>query len=116
MTVRVLLDETQYRRPSCKQQPWSISSLQEWGVEFRVFKPDRGTYAVMHAKTWVIDGTTALTGSPNFTNNGMENSEEVLTVIRCDEYVTGYLEWFERLWSIAIVVDHGAPPDATAGR
>ena len=62
----------------------------------------------MHAKTWVIDGTTTLTGSANFTNNGMEYSEEVLTIIRHDEYITSYLEWFERIWRVAAVVERGA--------
>ena len=51
ISVRVLIDETQYKKPSCKQQPMSISHLLEWGVEFRSYKPDRGVYAVMHAKS-----------------------------------------------------------------
>ena len=35
ISVRALIDETQYKKPSCKQQPMSISHLLEWGVEFR---------------------------------------------------------------------------------
>ena len=68
----------------------------------------------MHAKSWVIDGTTVITGSPNFTNNGMENSEEVLTIIRNEDYITNYLEWFERLWRVAEVVDRGIPATSAA--
>ena len=107
--MRVLIDASQYKKPSSKQQPSSISLLLEWGVEFRAFKPDRGEYAVMHAKSWAVDGSTVITGSPNFTTNGMERSEEALTIIRDDGYITNYLEWFERLWRIADVVDRGAP-------
>ena len=55
-----------------------------------------------------------ITGSPNFTNNGMENSEEALTIIRNEEYVTTYLEWFERLWRVAEVVDRGIPATSAA--
>ena len=83
-------------------------------MEFRSFKPDRGAYAVMHAKTWVVDGTTALVGSPNFTVNGMEKSEEVLTIIRCDGYISQYMEWFEQLWGVAEEVNTGTPTPAAA--
>ena len=114
VSVRVLLDDSQYRKPSCKQQPDSISRLLEWGVEFKTFSPDRGQYAIMHAKTWVIDGSVAVTGSPNFTNNGMEKSEELLTVIRHDGFIADYLVWFERLWQVAEVVTRGSPSDAAA--
>ena len=112
--MRVLLDDTQYRQPSCKQQPAAIAFMKEWGVEFRSFKPDRGAYAVMHAKTWVVDGTTALVGSPNFTVNGMEKSEEVLTTIRCEEYISQCLAWFEQLWGVAEEVKVGIPDSAAA--
>ena len=67
----------------------------------------------MHAKSWVVDGATALVGSPNFTVNGMENSEEILTIIRSEEYISDYLEWSERLWGIAVVVDRGSMAQAT---
>ena len=108
VTVRVLLDDSQYRNPSSNRQPGVIRDLLQWGVEFRAFNPDRSRYAIMHAKTWLIDGTTVLTGSPNFTNNGLDNSEETHTVIRRqDEYVTKYLEWFERLWAVSTIVTQG---------
>ena len=115
VSVRVLLDETQYKKPSCKRQPESISHLLEWGVEFRSYKPDRGSYAVMHAKSWVVDGATVITGSPNFTVNGMENSEELLTIIRNDDYISEYLAWFERIWRIADTVERGIPLAAASG-
>ena len=112
--MRVLIDEGQYRKPSCRNQAQSIDSLLEWGVEFRSFNPGRGGYSVMHAKSWVVDGATAIVGSPNFTVNGMENSEEVLTIVRSEDYISDCLEWFERLWGIAGVVDRGIPIQSAA--
>ena len=58
----------------------------------------------MHAKSWCIDGTTLVGGSPNFTSNGLECSEELMFVIECDSgenLITSYLEWFENLWSVS---------------
>ena len=109
VSIRVLLDSSQYESPSCRCQPEVISLMMEWGVQFRTYRPDRGRFAIMHAKTWAVDGSVALLGSANFTNNGMENSEEVLAVIRNDGYISDYLAWFERLWNVATVVTKGAP-------
>ena len=103
--VRVLLDEGQQKKPSSKQQPARVRTLQEWGVQFRLFSPTgRGRHAVMHAKSWCIDGCTLIGGSPNFTSNGLECSEELMIVVECDSgdnLITSYLEWFENLWSVS---------------
>ena len=80
----------------------------QWGVEFRQWKPDRGKFAIMHAKSWVIDGSTALVGSVNFTDNGVDNSEELLMVVRHDDFITTYMEWFERIWAVASGVERAA--------
>merc|ERR1712039_774079 len=83
--VRVLLDEGQHKRPSSKQQPVRVRTLQEWGVQFRLYSPaGRGRHAVMHAKSWCIDGSTLVGGSPNFTSNGLEHSEELMFVFEGD--------------------------------
>ena len=101
--IRVILDEGQQRKPSCSQQKARVNTLREWGVQFRVYSPpDRGRHAVMHAKSWCIDGSILVGGSPNFTSNGLEKSEELMFVSEVDpgeEAVTDYLEWFEGLWS-----------------
>ena len=76
-----------------------------WGAEFRMWKPDRGRFAIMHAKSWVVDGSTALVGSVNFTNNGVDRSEELLAVIRDDACISKYMEWFEGLWAVATEVN-----------
>ena len=50
---------------------------------------------------WCIDGSILVSGSPNFTQNGLEHSEELMFVVESDareEIMTTYLEWFENLW------------------
>ena len=97
--VRILLDRDQQLKPSAKMQPARIAELLAWGVEVRTYAPDRGDFAALHAKTWLVDGLTLIAGSANFTTNGMERSEELVTVIRDEDAATIYLEWFERLWA-----------------
>ena len=84
--------------------------MNQWGVTFRRYSPPRGQYAVMHAKSWLTDGSRLLTGSPNFTRNAAEHSEEILVVLRgsgAQECITKYLEWFEGLWAQAQEVHSG---------
>ena len=46
-------------------------------------------------------------GSVNFTTNGVEKNEEHLLILKDDELITTYLEWFECLWLGATVVSDG---------
>ena len=108
--VRILLDAHQFSSPSCRSQPARVAEMIQWGVTFRRYSPPRGQYAVMHAKSWLIDGSTLLTGSANFTHNAAGSSEEILTVLRgpgMQECITKYLEWFEGLWALAQEVHSG---------
>ena len=116
VSIRVLLDAGQYAEPSAGRQPGAIEQMLHCGVEFRTYKPDRGKSAIMHAKTWAVDGSVAITGSANFTNNGMLNSEEAIVVIRHPGYITSYLEWFEQLWGQGDPVTRGAPEEFLAAR
>ena len=59
----------------------------------------------MHAKTWILDGATALSGSVNLTHNGLENNKEHLFRITDPECVHDMLMSFEELWSESQVVD-----------
>ena len=105
--VRILLDGGQHASPSCKQQPARIAELLEWGVEFRSFSPGRGTYSVLHAKTWALDGRVYLGGSANFTSNGLEKSEEQLVIVKDENFLASYMDWFEGLWAQGKVVTAG---------
>ena len=108
VSIRIIIDQGQCANPSGRRQIGSILHLMQWGVEFRKWKPDRGKFAIMHAKSWMIDGSIALIGSVNFTDNGVNHSEELLTVVRDDDFITPYMEWFERIWAIASVVEREA--------
>ena len=116
VSIRVLLDAGQYAEPSAGRQPGAIEQMLHCGAEFRTYKPDRGKFAIMHAKTCAVDGSVAITGSVNFTNNGMLYSEETMAVIRDQGYIAGYLPWFEQLWSQGAPVMRGAPEEFLAAR
>ena len=62
---------------------------------------DREEHAIMRAKTWGVDGKTFVGGSPNFTSNGLERSEEMMVIIESEEVMTNYLEWFKSLWRVS---------------
>ena len=104
--VRILLDGGQHASPSCKQQPSRIAELLAWGV-VRSFSPGRGTYSVLHAKTWALDGRVYLGGSANFTSNGLEKSEEQLVIVKDENFLASYMDWFEGLWAQGKVVTAG---------
>ena len=91
VSVRILLDKAQlYRQRGGRSESERVLDLMEWGVEFRAFAPDRGDFSALHAKAWLVDGSTQLCGSPNFTRDGMECSEELLLIIKsAEELVAG---------------------------
>ena len=70
-----------------------------------MLKPEGGSFASLHAKTWVCDGEVYLGGSSNFTNNSMTNNIENLLVVKSEPVITKYMEWFERVWAIAEEVE-----------
>jgi phosphatidylserine/phosphatidylglycerophosphate/cardiolipin synthase-like enzyme len=84
--VRVLLDETnlgKHTYPFVEKLPlkgapnWSaVSKLLDSGVQVGWYQP-RQKYEMLHAKTAVIDGTTGLIGSANFTVRAWGQNREV---------------------------------------
>ena len=62
---------------------------------------------MMHAKTWALDGRVYLGGSPNFTTNGLERSEEQMVIVKDEPFLASYMDWFEGLWAQGIVVTTG---------
>ena len=77
--------------------------LREAGVEIRVFKPrfQGHGFASLHAKTWILDDSLALSGSVNTTDCGMQGNKEHMFVISQQEAVVKLLADFEGLWSVA---------------
>ena len=71
----------------------------------RIHKPPGGGFAVLHAKSIVIDRRTLLTGSVNLTHNGFENNLEHMFKINVQSTVQQVLQHFEDTWNGAEIVD-----------
>ncbi len=61
-----------------------------------------GNTFILHHKVIVIDRTTVLTGSFNFSANAIDSNDENLVIIRDPDLAAQYLAEFDRRWSEAI--------------
>jgi HKD family nuclease len=100
VTVRLALDRGQDRPDSLG------SALRAAGLEVRFVsgKPnaDGSPGGLLHSKFLVVDGTTVMTGSNNWSSTGVSINEENNVVIHGgpdDELVAGYRCHFEALWA-----------------
>jgi len=76
---------------------------------------DTNRYA-MHHKVIVIDGTTVITGSFNFSRNAAETNDENLLILRGNrEIARAYLDEYERLSGSQVEVSDRDQPVATTG-
>ena len=101
LPVRLLLDGTQVKNPSCKRQPQRLAELTEWGVEIRSYKPPGGGFAAMHSKLIIVDREVLFTGSVNLTHHGLEKNEENLIVTSVSNAVASAVTRFEEVWALA---------------
>ena len=100
--MRIVLCKRQALSPSSRRQEERVRSIIQEGAQVRVCDPDNGSkFGVMHAKTWLIDGEIYIGGSSNFTDNSLMNSIENCVVVKQEEFVATYLDWFEGLWARA---------------
>lgn len=63
--------------------------------------PTRGVHeqgALMHHKYLIVDGSTVLTGSTNWTDDAFSREENVLIVLDSPSIAAAYLTNFEELW------------------
>ena len=60
-----------------------------------------GNPFTMHHKVFVIDETTVVTGSFNFSNNATESNDENMVIIEDADLAAQYLAEFDRLWDEA---------------
>ena len=99
VSVRLVLDESQVKEPSCSMQHQKMIELLEWGVVLHKLKAGSG-FAILHHKMWIVDGETFFSGSVNPTHNGLTNNVEHLLEIKGAEAVNAALvhlnELFER--------------------
>ena len=101
--VRLVLDESQVRKPSCSMQLQRMLELIEWGAS--VYRLRVGTgFAILHHKLWVVDGETLLSGSVNPTHHGLTCNEEHLLEIKHVGAVNDALAHIEGLVARATLV------------
>ena len=105
VSVRIVIDRSQYRGPSCSTQYARMIELLEWGVEMWTYSPPAGGFSVLHDKLWLVDAATLLTGSVNPTHNGFTNNEENLVRIRESVSVSNAMNRFLEVLASAAPVD-----------
>lgn len=64
-----------------------------------------GNNGILHHKVFIIDETTVITGSFNYSNNAVESNDENVLIIRDADIAALYLDEFLRVQSIARSVD-----------
>ena len=67
----------------------------------RTLKPTGSGFASMHAKAWIFDEKTVLSGSCNLTHGGFDNNVEHMFRITTPSVVTKVQAEYEKLWKIA---------------
>jgi cardiolipin synthase A/B len=91
VSVRVLLD------PSERPSDPSATSLRAHGVAVRLY---RSTGEKLHAKAAIIDGSTVVLGSANWTVSGFEHNHELDVTIPADGAVaTSFEEQYQSDWA-----------------
>ncbi len=108
VAVRVAMDSGQDQEGSLSRR------LAEAGLDVRFVKgrTHEGSYAgLQHAKFMIVDGTTLLTGSDNWSSTGTSINEENTIVVRAqstsDALLSGFQCHYEAMWS--------DDPDAAVG-
>ena len=102
--IRLILDRGQFLDSSCSQMFTKVRDIWQQGAQIRLLDPKGGQYTHMHAKTLIFDYHTVLSGSANFTHNGLERNTEHLFRFTDPQTVEEVLQGFEEDWDIAIPV------------
>ena len=91
VSVRVLLD------PSERPSDPSASSLRAHGVTVRLY---RSTGEKLHAKAAIVDGSTVVIGSANWTVSGFQHNHELDVAIPASPPVaTSFEEQYQSDWT-----------------
>lgn len=114
-----MFDKANFKISWCARRSQRVKELHEAGCEMRLLIPRAGSYACMHAKTWIIDKEVVLTSSVNLSHNGLENNQEYLRhLLRNSEVRTvGQLvEDFGTTWAHAVPGTKEHPREIQAKR
>jgi phosphatidylserine/phosphatidylglycerophosphate/cardiolipin synthase-like enzyme len=94
--VRLLVDANKYKENRTTQELLAGAI-----IPFRLAYGRRGRGSKMHHKFMVVDRTTVLTGSYNWTLESEDENHENLIVMREAALVEAYLREFDALWTDA---------------
>lgn len=109
VSVRVAITDDEINRPPMAP---AFDALIDMGGEIHRIRPGTRRDSLMHHKFCVIDETTVITGSYNWTRRARENAENVTVIRHHPSFVAQFLDTFEQ-----IVGQHtGAGPDIDSGR
>ena len=99
--VRMIFDAEQFwsSYSSCRRQFCRCREALEADIEIRTLRPVSAKGApAMHSKGLILDGSTALIGSANFTENGLIHSEEQICRIDSAAQVDAIVAHWEKAW------------------
>lgn len=61
----------------------------------------------LHSKLYIFDENTAIIGSANLTNGGLENNIEIGSLTKQDEILKKFVNYFEELWQDSDIITEG---------
>ena len=105
LTIRVILDKSQRVQASAGFQ-W----LRHHNIDARIDSHEK----IFHDKFCVIDGTTTIIGSTNWTDSGFLHNAEALVVITDATIATDFTANFNIHWAHTEQPAAAAPPPAAA--
>ena len=111
VTLRLLLDKGNFHCSSCARQAdrvkdiWQAMTRAKRGEIRMMSGRTTGGFAMMHAKSWIIDQRVCLLGSVNLTHNGLENNTENLLRVTEPNCIRDASKDFEARWKEADIVD-----------
>ena len=110
--IRIIIDESHvYPRPDTQVKRLINAGD---GIEVRTIRGTRSN-GVMHNKVTIHDRSLVTTGSYNWTFAGTFSNYENLITLRDKDYVRGYVEYFEWMWSKARTIQQGPSGELPLG-
>ena len=79
--------------------------LKDAGANIRALRPKdyrKVEHAILHAKTWLIDGEVLLISTANATPTGLLHSEELIIETNDVQAVADYSEWYKQIEQYAL--------------
>lgn len=110
--IRIIIDES-HVYPKADTQIKKLINAGD-GIEVRTIRGTR-SYGVMHNKITIHDKALVTTGSYNWTFAATFSNYENLLTIRHPEYVRGYINYFEWMWSKARTIEQGPSGELPVG-